>query len=373
MYLGVKVQSMKVELKKYREVWKAIREIANLHGGEDPFVQPLPDARVDPFSGVWYNQEGGEEDANSEVAVAGTMEGPEGAEREASHMPRRRAMKWSSSEELLDLDRDGANKPQHGDRGEGEGDSCVDEMGETESERYQRYVQSTQSEVSDADEWADVHFGHAGEAMRDQGQERGQMRQHQCLRRERCRSILLNSVMADWQKRELSKRLEKQKKKAQAWNSFEQFCKCFQVEQKVTSAGTLSCKALGLKQSWFTTAAISPTIFSTCSDPVERAVLQRLRGSLQTLMVMSQSKDPQLWTDAAERVRWWLGADGDWHYFAEGSTHTHIMAQSVAQSEKKEKMAQSIAQSEKKEKIAQSTAQSKKEERKNQMEKAIVQ
>ena len=60
---------------------------------------------------------------------------------------------------------------------------------------------------------------------------------------------------------------------------------------------------------------------STCTNPVHRASLQRLRQSLQTLLVMFQSNSPQLWVDAAESVRGWLESDRDWYYFAEGSTH----------------------------------------------------
>ena len=41
------------------------------------------------------------------------------------------------------------------------GDDWIDEMNETASERYRGYAQSTQDEVSDPEEWADVHYGAA--------------------------------------------------------------------------------------------------------------------------------------------------------------------------------------------------------------------
>ena len=63
LYLLYKNQKLDAELKKYKEVWKAIRETMDLRDNADPFVRVLPDARQDPFSGVWYNQEDAEEEA----------------------------------------------------------------------------------------------------------------------------------------------------------------------------------------------------------------------------------------------------------------------------------------------------------------------
>lgn len=39
-------------------------------------------------------------------------------------------------------------------------------MNETASERYQQYVQSAQCEVSDPEEWADIHYGPATSVSR---------------------------------------------------------------------------------------------------------------------------------------------------------------------------------------------------------------
>ena len=38
-------------------------------------------------------------------------------------------------------------------------DSWIDELEETPSERYRRYCQSGMEEVSDPDEWAEIHYG----------------------------------------------------------------------------------------------------------------------------------------------------------------------------------------------------------------------
>ena len=61
-------------------------------------------------------------------------------------------------------------------------------------------------------------------------------------------------------------------------------------------------------------------IIHDCPDVIERARFQRLLRSLQTLMVMFQSKDPNLWVDAAFNVKGWLEANRDSSYFEEGST-----------------------------------------------------
>ena len=57
-----------------------------------------------------------------------------------------------------------------------------------------------------------------------------------------------------------------------------------------------------------------------CTDLVERSRLQRLLRSLQAPLVMFQSKEPQLWIDAAYHVRDWLDAGRDWNFFEEGTT-----------------------------------------------------
>ena len=60
--------------------------------------------------------------------------------------------------------------------GEG-GDSWIDEMNETTSERHQRYVQSAQCEVSDPEEWADIHYGPATSVSRRSRSRRSRSRE----------------------------------------------------------------------------------------------------------------------------------------------------------------------------------------------------
>ena len=63
---------MRVKLDQYEEVWKAIKETMNLSDRADPFVDDLfPDAREVPSSGIWYNQESGEEEIETADALVG--------------------------------------------------------------------------------------------------------------------------------------------------------------------------------------------------------------------------------------------------------------------------------------------------------------
>ena len=64
-----KIKKMNAESERYKFVWKEIKAPMKLRDQDDPFVETdpedaLPDARREPFSGVWYGHEEGEEIAN---------------------------------------------------------------------------------------------------------------------------------------------------------------------------------------------------------------------------------------------------------------------------------------------------------------------
>ena len=62
-------------MKYYKEVWQAIKDSISLSDREDPLAENLPDAREDPYSGVWYRHEDGEEEAaTSDVVEDGIYE-----------------------------------------------------------------------------------------------------------------------------------------------------------------------------------------------------------------------------------------------------------------------------------------------------------
>ena len=60
---GNYINKLKVQLAKYKTVWTSIKDNMNLVDEQDPCVQELlPDARREPFSGVWYQEASGEEE-----------------------------------------------------------------------------------------------------------------------------------------------------------------------------------------------------------------------------------------------------------------------------------------------------------------------
>ena len=231
--------------------------------------------------------------------------------------------------------------------------------GLTESpvERYRRYVQSTQDEVSDPDEWADVHSGHYG-SRRTSSRSRS---------REGSRPACSPLVP---ERRAMPKILAEQRDRRLADERAEEMVQRAEAERErrgvsvfVPSAGSSSTTPLPVDDNinYFQDSVetanfyriglvprevaafddfrwdlimqgvgpetilvnncreLSRFIFD-CADVVQRARLQRLLRSLQSLLVMFQSEDPHLWIDAAYNMKGWLEADRDWSYFEFGST-----------------------------------------------------
>ena len=100
LHLVDKNRKMSAQMKHYKEVWKAIKDTVNVSDRADPFVETLPDARGDPFSGAWYDQEDGEEEAATsntplvhdgdvQQGVERLMDAMENLDREATPRPRR--------------------------------------------------------------------------------------------------------------------------------------------------------------------------------------------------------------------------------------------------------------------------------------------
>ena len=206
VYLMYKNNMMAKKLEKYKQSCKWAEKALQVH------------ERRDPFSGVWFHEEGEEEnpevseddqdeytDGDIEMELIPTRaffrngihgssppeeipeehgEVAEGTERaEGEPIPTGSLSPGEGAAVLLDsLGSMLAEATASGADGEAEGDdeNWIEEMEETASERYQRYVQSAQCEVSDPDEWADIHYGqHHGQKDRDQ--ERLLLRLHQGL------------------------------------------------------------------------------------------------------------------------------------------------------------------------------------------------
>jgi hypothetical protein len=166
--------------------WTEMRDMMNLQNHLEPFVQALPDARQDPFSGVWYNEG---QDSEAEHSSDAEDEPVEEIDFEAPDRPRRlrengvhmasadgraeveEEMSAEADEEAVNASHtaEAALPALHASAVGGEDESDADwinEMCESPSERRRRYLQSTQDEVSDPDEWADLHYGPASSRSR---------------------------------------------------------------------------------------------------------------------------------------------------------------------------------------------------------------
>jgi hypothetical protein len=199
LHLVDKNRKMSAQMKHYKEVWKAIKDTVNVSDRADPWVETLPDARGDPFSGVWYDQEDGEEEAATsntplvhdgdvQQGVERLMDAMDNLDKEATPRPRRavtcNAIHGASNGDDGGPTEDAAEpEPEVPDRvptlkkvqlfylqlylylemefmekKRTDNDAWIDELGETPSVTCRRYVQSGHEEVSDPDEWADIHF-----------------------------------------------------------------------------------------------------------------------------------------------------------------------------------------------------------------------
>eukprot|EP00435_Cladocopium_sp_Y103_P001478 s1753_g1.t1 len=126
MYWARQNRKANIELERYKEAWKTIRETMNLRDQADPFVEMLPTARREPFSGVWYTEDREEEDEASDISVADADVAREEAER--------------ISDALETLDREATPRPRrttlangtHGASAADDEDGTFEEEGESE-------------------------------------------------------------------------------------------------------------------------------------------------------------------------------------------------------------------------------------------------
>ena len=233
----------------------------------------------------------------------------------------------------------------------------IEEMNETQSERFQRYIQSGQDEVSDPDDWADIHYGSASSA-------RSRSRSRDCATPASSSTPVARAmpkILAEQRDRRVAdERAEEMVRRAES----ERERRGVQQQQPQTSAGSSNTPrpiasddvVNYFQNSWeianyynivpreyvafedyrwdlimqgcgpetilvHNSRELSQYIYE-CADVIERAKLQRLLRNLQILMVMFQSKEPILWIDAAFDVKGWLEADSDWNYSEEGTTTT---------------------------------------------------
>jgi hypothetical protein len=229
-------------------------------------------------------------------------------------------------------------------------DAWLEEGTETPEERYRGYVQSEQCEVSDPDERADVHYGHLRSRSRSRETTPGTTPDRPIPKL--CRNLLQKDENAVLQIKQLKRWYNKQNENekdeeyAKFFNQQDQGQQPCLLERQYQLLPRLPCRS---KLLWHGLVPRERSAFEDyrwdlimqglgpetvlvdncrelshylvdCRDLVERSRLQRLLRNLQALLVMFQSKEPQLWIDAAYHVRGWLDAGRGWSLFEEGST-----------------------------------------------------
>ena len=403
-YLVNYINELKKQLAKYKTVWTSIRETMDLVDTQDPFVQELlPDARQDPFSGIWYQEADEEEetieDDSTVVAsidqMVNAMEDVMNMEdrEEVPQAPRvilRNGTHGASPEEHAEVGEesepasgsrdqpgvaydeiptteegiailtnaiaeiaDGAATATHGGEphsghADESDDDWLEEDTETRSQRYLRYVQSSQCEVSDPDEWADVHYGPARSRSRSRdtpmtSPERPSPKAMPKILAERRRCRVADEVAEEMVR---TAEEEQERRGTQPSPSAGSVPQTLPADDNVnyfrdslTVANyfgvgmvpreyaafedyrwDLIMQGLGPETILVHNCRELSHYIAECGDLVERHRLQRLLRSLQALLVMLQSKDPNLWIDAAYNVRDWMEAGRSWNFFEEGST-----------------------------------------------------
>ena len=343
-------------MEKYKAVWKPIRETINLRDRADLDEQVLLDARQDPCSGVWLTRENSEEESRvSDDSVVDSQEVAESIGRLNNTL-----------DVLDDLDRD------HGEVSEEDDEAWMEEEEEEEEEsprsRWRRYVQSGQDEVSEPDEWADIHCGPStpistprkqrsrpretpmctqSTPMPRAMQKVFAYRRDQRLVGERGEDMVRHAE-SEQERRGVRQAGGKRGSKGSASSSMmattvslgatandnqNHFADSYSVAQcfdmgmvhammqpSMIIVGTWSCKEWGQKQFWSTTAESStrslPRAWILWSVWLCNDLLRHLHG----LMVKFQWKDPLQWIDAVFLLKDWLQAERDWSFFDEGST-----------------------------------------------------
>lgn len=229
---------------------------------------------------------------------------------------------------------------------------------ETESPRskYQRYLQSTIDEVSDVDEWTNIHYGFA----RDSGDELPEGDDDGCPT---SRSRPRNSDNVP-QPKTMPKPLAKAVARDVAQTVAMDMIEAIENSGPISSTATSSNPAVAgnvNEENYFVSSVPMADFFSinpvpreplaledyrwdllgqgtgpehilvincrnlsrsipTMTDPMIRERHLRLLRNLQNLLIQFQSGKPEEWIEAAERVRDWLNYDGDADYFEEAVT-----------------------------------------------------
>ena len=342
------------ELKKYKEVWKTIRGVANLTNNEDPFC-----AEGDVELGEGPEEESPEVDAKdtaseqAEPGINGAMvENDNDAMSEVDgefESLRRRPLRHEA-------DHGSANGGDflHPGADHDEGDENVEEESFVEEDesprtRYDRYRQSTMEEVSDPDEWTNIHYGFAPDDSDADAAGSGELP----ISRSRSRERLEGQVP---EPKTMPKPLTKSVARRVAMDKAMEM-----LEEKDFSGGatsTTSAPSAGVltETNYFLSSVPMASFFNISPVPREALALddyrwdllmqgvgpedlvvhncrrlsneideepnhmrqygmRRLLRNLQNLLVLFQSGRPERWMEAADRVMDWCNHDGAMDFF----------------------------------------------------------
>eukprot|EP00435_Cladocopium_sp_Y103_P064629 s634_g26.t1 len=156
--------------------------------------------------------------------------------------------------------RDLSDSSNPGGRDENSEEESFEEEVESPTSRYRRHMQSTTGEVSDPDEWCEIHYGFPEQEEQEEGG---------ALTRSRWDQIM---------------------------------------------------QGLGPENAVVHYCRNVPNHIPVEPDPIEQRRLQRLLRHLQSLMVKFQSNNAVLWIEAAEQVKAWLENDRLVDFFDEAPT-----------------------------------------------------
>ena len=359
--LFMKLTQKMEELARYKEVWKTIRDAIPLQQGEDPCPCELESG---PFSDEESEEERpyviDKEETFSEqlcdevdetlLAESSGIQQPETTFRRRRVL-QREVQHGSAEGEDPNVPRDGGDG---GDRPDEDDESFEVEVEVDESPRmrYQRYLQSTMEEVSDVDEWTNVHYGFVIESD-DDGGDNGAP-----TTRSRSRA----SDDKNPQPKAMPKPLAKQVARRIAQDVAEDMIEAIENSGAGPSASTQPSTPGHVNDiNYYLSSVPMATFFNITPVPREPLALDdyrwdllgqgvgpenflvhncrdlsrsiplmtcgidrerhlRLLRQLQNLLIRFQSGKPEEWIRAAEQVRDWIQHDGAVDFFEDAPT-----------------------------------------------------
>ena len=335
------------ELAKHKEVWRTVREAAHLQSNEDPFnYESGKDSDGDECAGEEECQD--DDDTVSENFENGTtgISVEDADQEEASSNMRRRTIRHDAEHGAAEGERgerDG-HDDTHGRESDGDDESFEEE--ETASQRYRRYMQSTMGEVSDPEEWSNIHYGYShgsGAGVPEQDGDGG-------LDTERSRSRGSNEPTAKAMPRPLAKQVARNHAMETAMDMADA------IDNSGPSASSSLPEAPNLENidnsNYLLSSIPMANHFHILPVPREPLALDDYRWDLlgqgigpehlvvincrnlsrtiplmeyrmeryqtmillrnfQNLLVMFQSGNPERWAEAADRVLSWIQGDRD--------------------------------------------------------------